>query len=261
MRDYMAKVKRRNSYRRGYPVALLAGFGRDQAMLWEVFSHVVKLNRTINLSGSRTDGKQLYNFHESVIAALRPLLEEGIRSIIVTSPMSTTYAADFLSHVRKHHKYMTQSKGSKTVVFAELAGFATDLHAVNDLVKTQKFHEAIGDTTSEESDRILAELEKQLYNNKSESIVLFSLEEVEKNVYDRQNEHNDRDMNHLILTDEYLANSYNKNRIQRLLQISKNKKVKVRIVDARTSTGKRIRQLGGLVFFIASSKQTPARSK
>jgi stalled ribosome rescue protein Dom34 len=61
-------------------------------------------------------------------------------------------------------------------------------------------------------------------------------------------------MKYLLLTDKYLAEAQDKNRIQRLLQISKNKKMKTRIVKAETAAGKRISQLGGIVFFATPNK-------
>jgi len=57
-----------------------------------------------------------------------------------------------------------------------------------------------------------------------------------------------------MLTDKYLADSKGKNRIHRLLQISKNRKVETRIVNADTPAGKRISQFGGIIFFARSTK-------
>jgi stalled ribosome rescue protein Dom34 len=251
----VVKVNRKSSYRRGYPVALLVGLERDQAVIWEVFSQVVKLNRTIKLSGSRTDDRELYNFHESVLAGLRPALEKGVRSVVVAAPVRRTYATNFLSHVRKHHIYLMQPGSLKAATFAELAGSASQLHSVNDLVRTKEFLEAIGETTSEEGDRIFVELEKCLYDGKNDSTVLFSLKEIENYIFDRQQGNDDSQTQYLILTNEYLNHSKDKKRLQRLLQISNNKKVKVKITDAKTPTGKRIAQLGGAVFFTEHSKK------
>jgi len=61
-------------------------------------------------------------------------------------------------------------------------------------------------------------------------------------------------MKYLLLTDKYLAEAEDKNRIHRLLQISNNRKVKTRIVKAETAAGKRISQFGGVVFFAVPNK-------
>ncbi len=252
-RDSVTKVKRKQVYKRGYSVALLVGFEDDHAVLWQVFSHVVKLHLTLELGGRRTDEKVLYNFHEFVVDALRPVLKEGVRSIVVTAPIKTTYAADFLDHVRKHHSYLIQSKGPNRATFAQLVGSADQPHKVAELVKTKEFRKLIGETTSGEVDHIVDALEKHLYSIDSNSVVLFSLKEIEDMIYDRER-NNDFRTEYLMLTDKYLADSEDKNRINRLLQISKNRKVRTRIVNAETPAGKRISRFGGVVFFTMPNK-------
>ena len=234
-------------------MALLVGFEDDHAVLWQVFSHVVKLHLTLELGGKRTDERVLYNFHESVVDGLRPVLKEGVRSIVVTAPMKTTFAADFLDHVRKHHMYLIQSKWPNRATFAELVGSADQPHKVAELVKTKEFSRLITETTSGEADHIVNTLEKHLYSIDSNVGVLYSLKEIEDIVYDRER-HNDFRTEYLMLTDKYLADSKDKNRIHRLLQISKNRKVKTRIVNAETPAGKRISQFGGVVFFTIPAK-------
>ncbi len=246
-------MKRKKGYRRGYSVALLVGFEDDYAVLWQVFSHVVKLHLTLKLGGKRRDEKALYNFHESVVDALRPMLKEGVRSIVVTAPLKTTYAADFLDHMRKHHGYLMQSKSPNRATFAMLTGSADQPERVADLVKTKEFRELIAETISEETDHTVNILEKYLYSIDSNCVVRFSLSEIEDMVYNRER-NNDSRTEYLILTDKYLADSEDKSRIHRLLQISQNRKVKTRIVNAETLTGKRISQLGGIVFFIIPTK-------
>ena len=246
-------MKHKKGYRRGYPVAILAGFEGDHAVLWQVFSHIAKLHLTLKLNGKRTNEQGLYNFHESVVDALKPTLNEGIRSIVVTAPMKTTYAKDFLDHVRRHHAYLIQSKSANRATFAELVGSADQPHKVAELVKTKEFQKLITETTSDEVDLIVDALEKRLRSVNSDSAVLFSLKEIEDRVYDRKRDDNSG-TEYLILTDKYLADTEDKNRINRLLQISKNRKVKTRIVNAETPAGKRISQLGGIVFFAELDK-------
>ena len=241
-------MKRKKGYKRGYSVALLVGFEDDHAVLWHVFSHVAKLHLTVKLDGRRTDERVLYNFHESVVNALRPMLKEGVRSIIVTAPMKTTYAADFLGHVRRHHTYLIQSKTPNRATFAELIGSADQPHRVAELVKTKEFRNLIAETTSGEADHIVNTLEKHLNNIDKNPSVLYSLKEIEDKVYSRENQ-NDLKTGHLIITNKYLTDSEDKNRIHRLLQISENRKVKTRIINAETPAGKRITQFGGIVFF------------
>lgn len=242
-------MKTKRGYKRGYPVALLVGFEQAHAALWQVFSHVVKPHQTLNLAGRRTDERALYDFHESVLNALRPVLKEGVRSVVVTAPTKTNYTVDFMDHVRKHHAYLLQSKGPNKVTFAELVGSADQPHSVAELVKTKEFRELIVATTSGEADQIVSTIERSLNSNQ---LVLFSLKEIEDAVYNQEKD--DFSAAYLVLTDKYLAESGYKHRIHRLQQISANKKAKTRIIDAETPAGKRITQFGGLIFFISSTK-------
>jgi stalled ribosome rescue protein Dom34 len=245
-------VNRKRRYRRGYPVALLVGFEENHAVLWRIFSRVAKLFVKVKLDGKRADEKVLYNFHESVVDAIRPVLNEGVRSVVVTAPARTTFAADFLDHLRKHHRYLIHSKSPNRANFVELVGSAEDHTKVAELVKTKEFTDLIAETTSEEADQIISSLEKHLYGSNNSSVVLYTLKEIEDMVYGREKSREFR-TEYLLLTDKYLANSKQKNRIHRLLQISKNKKVKTRVVDAETAAGNRISQFGGIVFFSTST--------
>jgi stalled ribosome rescue protein Dom34 len=229
-------------------VAVLVGFEADYAVLWQIFSRVAKPYLTVKLDGHRTDEKVLYRFHESLVDALKPVLKEGVKSVVVAAPARTTYTQEFLNHVQKHHRYLTQSKNANRTNFAELVGSADIRVNVAELVKTPQFTKIVAETTSQEADRTVDVLEKHLYRSGDGSVVLYSLKEIEDTIYDR-NKKDTFGNAHLLLTDQYLAGSRSKNRIHRLLQIAQNKKVKTRIVDAETAAGSRISQFGGIVYF------------
>jgi stalled ribosome rescue protein Dom34 len=250
----MTKGRRKRRYKRGYPVALLVGFENDHAIMWQVFSQVIKKYCRFELRGKRNDERLLYNFHESIIDAWRPLLTEGTGSIVVTAPMKTTYTRDFLDHVQKHHIHMIQSKKRNRANFAELVGSADKPQKVAELVKDKKFSDLIKETISGEADHIVNILEKNLYNTGRNVAVLYSLKEIEAIVYDRRTSRR-FNTEYLILTDKYLADSRDKNRLHRLLQISKNKKVITKIVNSATTAGERISQFGGIVFFGTPAEQ------
>jgi stalled ribosome rescue protein Dom34 len=252
-------LKRKRGYKRGYSVALLVGLEDNRAVLWQIFSYVAKPYVTTNLDGKRTDNRALYNFHESIVNALRPALNEGARSIVVASPMKTTYAADFLNHVRKHHAHLIQSKNPERTTFATLIGSADQPHRVAELVKTKEFLELIAETTSHETDQIIHALNKNLYNINGNLAALFSLKEIEDKVYDLEKDDNFR-TDYLVLTEKYLSNAQDKNRVQRLLQIARNMKIETKIVKAETPAGKRISQFGGIVLFTkATAQHAPKR--
>jgi stalled ribosome rescue protein Dom34 len=246
-------VKQKRRYRRGYPVAVLVGFEDDHAVLWRIFSRVAKRSVRLELNGKRTDVKALYNFHESVVDALKPVLKEGVRTIAVTAPLRTTYTQEFLDHIKKHHRYLIQSKRPSRVNFTELVGSADDRTKVAELTKTKKFTDLIAETTSEEADQVVNSLEKHLYGVNNNSVVLYSLKEIE-NVVDNLEKDRESKTEHLLLTDKYLSECRQKNRINRLLQIANNKEVKTRVVNAETAAGNRVSQFGGIVFFSISDQ-------
>ncbi len=220
------------------------GLKEDQAVLWKVYSHVVKPEKALNVIGCRSDPKAVYNFHESVINALRPAMKEGVKSIILASPPRTDYAADFLRHIREHHTWLIQ--GSSRATFAEITGSAATIHEVTVLTRAPDFRRIVGETTLEETENLLELLEKRLNAPSQEPLVLYSLEEIEDKILGSWLPGKPRP-EFLLLTDMYLSSSRQKNRLQRLMQIAINKAVKTRIVNAKTAAGKRLLQLGGIV--------------
>ena len=230
------------SYRRGYPVAVLVGIKQNHAALWQVFSQVAKHQQNIVLNSERNDAKALYNFHESIINALRPILKEGIRSIIIASPSKTDYSQQFLSHIKGHHNWLLQGPGK--AVFSPITGSASTAPQVSALTQTSTFKQLISDTTAEETENLLEILEKRL--NATDNLVLFSLQEAEHFIFETQGEGKAKP-EYLMLTDEYLSKSRQKYRVQRLMQVSANKGVKTRVISAESTAGKRVTQLGGLV--------------
>jgi stalled ribosome rescue protein Dom34 len=238
-------TKGRRRYRRGYPLAVLVGLEERRAVLWRVFSEVVKLDTTVERGG------ELYDFHESIVNALRPAFKEGIRSIVVVAPARTDYARSFLDHVRKHHTWLVRG-GPNVATFGELIGAAGQLHEVHELVRAKAFREMIGETTSRDADNIAKVLEKGLSSEESSIVVSYSLEQIEDLVYG-QERHDSLRPEHVVLTDKYLADTKNRARILRLLQISKNNGIKTTIIKAESSAGVRLSQLGGLVCFAKSN--------
>ena len=245
-------MTRKRGYRRGYPVAVLIGLEEDRAVLWRVFSNVVKPDVTLILGAVRSNGKALYNFHEAIVEVLRYVVKEGVKSIVVATPPKTDFALVFLDHVRKHDAWMVQAKGPSSATFGVLVGSAGKSQEVADLVKTKTFRDLISKTTAADADRVLDTLEKWLSDEDSATI-LYSLEEVEDLMYGQWTSGKVKP-EYLMLTDKYLQNSRERNRVNRLLQISNNKNVKTVVVDADAPAGKRLMQLGGLVCLTSSAQ-------
>ena len=235
------KMKPKN-YKRGYPVAFLVGVEHDHAALWQIFSQVAKHQQTIPLIGERKDQKALYTFHENIINALRPVLKEGVRSIIAASPPRTSYAQDFLLHIKAHHAWLLQ--GTNKATFSQITGSASSPSQVGALTKTGAFKQLIEKNATEETENLLEILEKRL--NKTDNLVLFSLQEAEKLILNPQAPGKPKP-EYLMLTNDYLAGSRQKNRMNRLMMIAAKNEVKTRVINAESNAGARLTQLGGIV--------------
>ena len=100
----MAK-KRKKRAKRGHPIAILIGLHDNDAVFWRIFSETIRLHLKINRGRKRRNQneKQIYHFHEEIINTLRPIIKEGIRSVILLSPPKEEYSDEFLYHVNKHH--------------------------------------------------------------------------------------------------------------------------------------------------------------
>jgi len=237
-------LKTKKRYRRGYPVAILAGIEEDTAVLWKVFSNVAKPEKTLHINGARNNPKDLYNFHESIINALRPTLKEGVRSIILASPARTNHHQELINHVREHHKWLTQ--GPNKAAFSKITGSAATPPQVAALTRTPSFRQLISETSEEETENLIEILEKRINSTDNTNLVLFSLEEAEKLILKKQKQSEPKP-EYLMLTDRYLAGTRQKNRLHRLMQIAANRKVKTRIINAESPAGKRLTQLGGFI--------------
>jgi stalled ribosome rescue protein Dom34 len=228
-------------YRRGYPVASLIGIENNHAALWQVFSQVGKHQQNIHLDSDRNDSKALYNFHESIVNALRPTLKEGVRSTIIASPTKTNYAQEFLNHIKAHHTWLLS--GPNKATFSLITGSASTPSQVSALTKTDLFKQLIDETTANETENLLEILERRL--NQTDNLVFFSLEEVENLILGKQEEGKPKP-EYLLLTNSYLSSNRQKNRVHRLMQIAKNQSVKTRVIAAESTAGKRLTQLGGI---------------
>ncbi len=237
-------LKPRKKYKRGYPVAILIALEEDKAVLWKVYSEVVKPEPTLHINGPRNNPKALYNFHESIINALRPTLKEGVRSIILAAPSKTNYDQEFINHVREHHTWLTQ--GPNKAAFSKITGSANTPSQVAALARTPIFRQLISETAVEETENLIEILEKRLNASQKNNLVLFSLEEAENLILNQQKAGRPKP-EYLLLTDRYLKDSRQKNRLHRLMQIAKNKNVKTRIINVESPAGLRLAQFGGLI--------------
>lgn len=229
-------------FRRGFAVAILVGFDQQSASVWRVYSQAVKPEAVICLNGSRSDNKTIYNFHENIVNSIRAILKEGVRSIILVAPPRTSFAQRFNEHVKEHHVWLTQ--GSNKVTITEIVGSAVTRTEVAALVKKPDFRKFLQNATLEETENLLELLDKRLNSQTADEMVLYSLNDVEDTIMCL--DERKFDLEFLLLTDDFLAKAHQKWRLNRLMQIATNKKIKNRVIASDTPAGKRLTQLGGI---------------
>ena len=236
-------MARKSAYRRGYAVAVLVGLEEGIAVIWKVYSKVVKPETTLKLEEKRNNSKAVYSFHETIVNILRPTLKEGVRTVVLASPQRTSYTREFIEYVNRHHAWLTQKPNK--VTFAEITDSASTFPQVTALTRNPVFSKLIQKATSEETLGLLDLMESRLSGSQGDKAVLYSLDDVEAAVLGSH--WRGLSPEHLLLTDKYLVTSRQKDRLNRLMQISANKKIKTRVVDAESPAGKRLTQLGGIV--------------
>lgn len=256
----MAKPKKKS--KRGYPVGVIVGFEPMGTVIWKIFSERPELAERVKLGRKfkNADRSQLYKFYEDVISALRPLLNAGLRSILLVSPPKMTHAAGFLDHINHHHRWLLREKNPHSATFRELIGSATTEEDVSVFIQSEEYREAAGSATSAEADKLIAQMEARL-NDLESGLVLYSLKDIEKLVFaggTRKKKFKPLKLipEYILLTADYLESSQHKSRIQRLLQIAKNRDIKSKIIeDDESSAGIRVTQLGGIVCFLLTNSE------
>jgi stalled ribosome rescue protein Dom34 len=245
--------RRKSRIKRGHPIAVLIGLHEDVAVFWRIFSEIVKPDILIKRGRKRKyqDNKQLYRFHQNIVNKLRPIIKEGLRSILLVSPPKKEYSTEFMSHVKKHHKWLLK-KGENTVVFTEIEGLAKTQEDVFDLVRKDYFKEAMKVTSNQEAMLILEDLYEIIGKSNENSKILYTLEEIENEI-DKKWKKNEVKPNYIILTDEYLVNPQKRRRAHRILQIAKNLGIRTKVVNVESVAGMKVKSFGGLICFTKSA--------
>ncbi|MEE9379722.1 MAG: hypothetical protein V3V33_16980 [Candidatus Lokiarchaeia archaeon] len=243
--------KRKRRVKRGHPIAILIGLHDNDAVFWRIFSETIRLHFKINRGRKRRNQnkKQLYHFHEEIINTLRPIINEGIRSVILLSPPKEEYSDEFLNHVNKHHSWLLK-KGDKQVVFSKIIGNQAKTQKDVDYLKTQDSFKAIVDETSnQEGLLILDELTEIINKNEESSKIFYTWREIDHELRLFKQNPNLTKLNYIILTEEYLKNPKNRNKTHRILQIAKNLEIKTKIVSQESEAGAIVEQFGGLIYY------------
>lgn len=244
---------RKKRQKRGYLLALLIGFDEHSINLWKVYTHSIKPYKNLKLKRKwkYSDSKQKYHYYEDLVDLIRPLVKEGLKSILLVNAPKKEYAEGFLEHINKHHQWLVRSRGNNQVSFGKLEGNARNLKDIKYLMSKEESSEILKSTTSEEAELIIAQLEKAINADDNDILVLYGLRDIERFIYKggKRDLTAAEKLDYLLMTENILKNPKLRNRVHRLKQIAENKGIMTRIFPEESPAGDRINQFGGILCF------------
>jgi len=248
----MGKRKKKRT-KRGFPVCILVGFDEQAIHIWKVFSETVRKYKIMKLprKWKNASEKDMYHFFEDLIDLLRPLMDSGLKSVVLAEPQGSNWTTKFLEHIKKHQRWLIDSKGSTQVAFGQISGNVHELSGVRYLIEQEKTQKVIKRITSEEAYFLIKELEKAINSNNPNILIVYGLNEVENLIYKGGKKDNSvaEKVDYLLLTYEFLENHDDKNRVYRLIQIAENKGIITKVILEESPAGNRINQFGGIICF------------
>ncbi len=247
---FMPKKKKRRP-KRGHPIGILIGLHIDNAVIWKVYSNSIRFFLKVSRGRKRRNQsrKQLYNFHEKLINVLRPIIKEGNRNLILLSPPKELYSNEFLNHINKHHRWLLK-KGESQVILSKVVGNQAKTKKDILYLKSQEsFKNIIDKSSNQEGLLILGQLKDLINKNENHSKILYTLEEINRELRLIKENPNKNKPNYIILTEEYITNPKNRNKAHRILQIAKNLEIKTKIVKQESEAGAILDKFGGLICF------------
>jgi len=249
-------AKKARAPKRGHPVGLILGFEPMGATLWKIYTgRAVLISRmALGRKFENAEKAHAYPFYEGLIAALRPLIKEGLKSILVASPPKTAYGAGFLAHARAHHQWLFKPGHPMGVAFQEITGRTANAEQMAFFLESPEYQAAIAKATGQEADEIVNLLEARL-NDGDTGLVLFSLAEIEKLIFaggKRKKKFKPLKLlpEYIVLTAEYIEAHPQKGRVHQLLQLAENRAIKTKIIDSSAPAADRLAQLGGIACFL-----------
>ncbi len=245
------KDKRRQ--KRGYHVAVLVGFDEQAIHIWYVFSESVKKVKTISLSRKwkNADDRDKVQFYEKIINEFRSSINQGLKSILLASPPNSSLSHNFLEYIKKHHRWLIDSRGDSQVSYGILTGNARNLEETWHLLQQEENKEIIKRTTAQEAYLLMKQLEKSINLDQVNYRVVYGLNEIEEIILKggKKDKKVANKLDYLLMTDELLENSKQNNRLYRLKQIAENKGIITKIISNESLAGIRINEFGGIICF------------
>jgi len=246
-------MRKKKKTKRGFPVCILVSFDEQVIHIWKVFSETVRKYKTMKLprKWKHASEKDIYHFFEDLIDLLRPLMDSGLKSVLLVEPPRSNWSTKFLEHIQKHQRWLLDSKGSTQVAFGQVSGNAHEVSGVRYLIEQEKTQKEIKRITSKEVYFLIKEFEKSINVNDPNILVVYGLNEIENLIYEGGKKDNSvaEKVDYLLLTEKFLENHENKNRVYRLIQIAENKGIITKVIFEESSAGNRIDQFGGIICF------------
>jgi hypothetical protein len=116
------------------------------------------------------------------------------------------------------------------------------------------FTQSILEITEDESSPILDLLNKQVNSPNEEMQLLYNLEDIETILVHYQR--NDQSFSeYLLISSDYYNQNKSISRFQRVMDLAKNAKFKIKIFDKENLAGNRINQFGGLILLTSIKKK------
>ena len=237
--------------KRGFLVALLIGFDEKQVLSWKVYSQSLRPYRTIKFmrKWKYLDEKQKYNIFENVVDLIRPVIKEGLKSILIASEEKINISDAFLEHVNKHHRWLI--KGYNRVSFGKIIGVADSLKSAESLISNEDSLNTIEEILSDELTQLSDKLKMLINIGDPKELLLYNLEAIESVVFEggKKDRSTADKLEFIIFTEKFIERQKHKSRIHRLLQIAQNKGIKTKIIPKDHPEGNNFTQLGGIVAF------------
>ncbi|TFG16651.1 MAG: hypothetical protein EU531_05855 [Promethearchaeota archaeon] len=237
--------------KRGFLAALLIGFDEKQLRSWKVYSHSLRSYRTIKFSRKwkYLDEKQKYKLFEDLVDLLRPVIKEGLKSILIASEEKLNISDAFLEHVNKHHRWLM--KGYNRISFGKIIGLADSLENAKRIISREDTLNIVEETISDELNQWSKKLEMLINTGDPNELLLYNLEGIESIIFEggKKDLTVAAKLELLIVTENFIERQKHKSRVHRLLQIAQNKGIKTKIVPKDSTEAIGFTQLGGIVAF------------
>ncbi|MHA1823672.1 MAG: hypothetical protein ACTSXM_07425 [Promethearchaeota archaeon] len=243
--------------KRGFLMALLIGFDEREIHTWKVYSHSLRAYKTIKLTRKwkYLDDKQIYHSLEELVNLIRLVIRDGLKSILLASSQKNNYSTIFLDHINKHHQWLVRSKGYNRVSFGEIVGNANNIESANYLISQEKSLDIISETTSDEINLLVKQLNKIINVGDPNKLLLYNLEDIEALIYGRGKKDKSAadKLDILIVTENFINRHKYKYRIHRLMQIANNKGIITKTISIENPAVDRFDQFGGILAFKKTS--------